>query len=155
MRKWQLLYAAGFAVVANPALASDPHLAPVAQAPASPADVPASERPGVQPAITVQVDGSESAQVQVGQLVHFAGIIQMPPDTGHVARAEWDFDGQGDFRKRSRIGGNFPTVIVTASHSFSRPGTYFPTLRVHTGHDGQTETSAPTFARVRVDVETR
>ncbi len=35
--------------------------------------------------------------MQVGQPITFTTVIEVPPDTGTVVAAEWDFEGEGTF----------------------------------------------------------
>jgi hypothetical protein len=106
----------------------------------------AKERLGVQPVVTVKANGGAIAKVKPGQAVNFAGTIEVPPGTGYVVKAEWDFDGKGEYPVSSPIAGKHATSAVTATHSFAKPGTYFPALRVYSQRDGDKETP---FARIR------
>jgi len=106
----------------------------------------AKERLGVQPVVTVKAEGRESVKVRPGQTVSFTGSIEAPPGGGNVVQAEWDFEGKGEYALSSAIKGRQPTATVTASHSFAKPGTYFPALRVYAQRDGASGTP---FARIR------
>lgn len=106
----------------------------------------AQERRGVQPVVTVTANGRDRAQVRPGQTVTFTGTVEVPPGAGHVVHAEWDFDGKGEYPLANTIKGKQPTVTVSATHSFAKPGTYFPALRVFSQRDSATGTP---FARVR------
>ena len=50
---------------------------------------------GVQPVVTLTVNGGERADVAVGESVELVGDIEVPPGAGVVVSAEWDFDGSG------------------------------------------------------------
>ncbi|MET0586919.1 MAG: hypothetical protein ABWZ75_00220 [Novosphingobium sp.] len=106
----------------------------------------AKERLGVQPVVTVTADGGAIAKVKPGQAVNLAGTIEVPPGTGYVVKAEWDFDGKGAYPEQATIEGKRSTTAVKTTHSFARPGTYFPALRVYSQRDGDKETP---FARIR------
>jgi hypothetical protein len=106
----------------------------------------AKERLGVQPVVTVKANGGEIAKVKVGQAVNFAGTIEVPPGTGYVVKAEWDFDGKGAYPVSSPISGKHAATEVKTTHSFAKPGTYFTALRVYSQRDGDKETP---FARIR------
>jgi hypothetical protein len=122
--------------------------------------VPATvaERKGVQPVVSVTVNGGARVEVAVGKPVTFSGVIEVPPGTGKVVGAEWDFEGAGTYP----IAGHFqPTdasgarATVTAIYSFSKPGTYFPALRAASQRDGDTTTPyarIENLGRVRVVV---
>ena len=116
--------------------------------------VPASanERKGIQPVVMVKANGSKRAEVKVGQIVTFTAVIDVPEHMGKVVKAVWNFEGvpndfgikNGDFHSWNFVtSGVFPitakwiainktgsTVKVTTTYKFSKPGTYFPTLRV-------------------------
>ncbi len=89
----------------------------------------AGQRKGLQPVVTLSVNGSERADVQVGEAVNFTGTIAVPPDAGSVTTANWDFTGSGDFPVKSSITQGQQTVTVSYSHTFDKPGVYFPALR--------------------------
>jgi hypothetical protein len=117
----------------------------------------AAERKGVQPVVTLKVNGQARADVTVGQLVSFSGVVEVPTDTGKVVEAEWDFEGVGDYP----VAGQLQTdpsgtrATVTATHSFSKPGTYIPALRAASQRqpDGTTYARIENLARVRVVVK--
>lgn len=103
----------------------------------------ATERKGVQPVIKLEANGSESAEVKAGQRVVFTATVEVPPNTGKVVAAEWDFDGTGDFSKvgkfKSSKGKDSP-VNLKASYIYSKPGTYFVVLRVASQREGNSKT---------------
>lgn len=105
----------------------------------------AEHRLGVQPVVTVSVGGGDRIDIAAGQSVEFTGTIEVPPGAGSVIRAEWDFEGKGDFPVQSDIQPG-TKVTVHASHTFTKPGTYFATLRGYSQRDGDTDTP---FARIR------
>ncbi|MCP5401433.1 MAG: hypothetical protein H6917_03480 [Novosphingobium sp.] len=105
----------------------------------------AESRLGVQPVVTVSAGGAGRIEVEAGQSVAFTGTIAVPPGAGSVIRAEWDFEGKGDFPVLSDVE-PAPEVTVRASHSFAAPGTYFATLRAYSQRDGDTDTP---YARIR------
>lgn len=89
----------------------------------------AAARRGIQPVVTIAANGRARAQVRPGQAVRFTGTVTAPPGTGKVVRAEWDFDGKGDYPERASVKGGSESVTVSTSHTFDKPGTYFVTLR--------------------------
>jgi len=70
--------------------------------------------------------------------------------------AKWDFDGVGTFPDAAELGDpTSETVSVTTTHTFSKPGTYFPALRVACQREGNPSTPfarSLNFGRVRVVV---
>ncbi|MFN7919428.1 MAG: hypothetical protein U0Q16_04985 [Bryobacteraceae bacterium] len=118
----------------------------------------AAERRGIQPVVALKANGSDRAEVAVGQSVTLAAVIDVPPQTGRVVAAEWSLDGGPSFTAANpsslrRVGGR---VTVTAKHSFSKPGTYFPVLRAISQREGDSQTQygrVQNLARVRVVVK--
>ena len=117
----------------------------------------AAERKGIQPVVTLAVRGAERAEVRVGEVVEFRGTIQVPPGTGKIVRAEWDFEGGGTYPVLARLGAGASAGEqrdLTASYAFPRPGTYFPVLRAASQRqpDGTPYAQVENLARVRVVV---
>ena len=82
----------------------------------------------------------------------------MPPGTGTIVAAEWDFEGTGDFPDVVPFDNeesSYTSKHITASHAFSAPGTYFPALRVTSQRLGQMNSAhgrIENLGRVRVVV---
>ena len=115
----------------------------------------AKDRKGIQPVVTLTANGGERADVRVGEPVTFAGTIEVPPGTGSVVAAEWDFDGTGTFASSSPVGEGANRVSVSITHAFDKPGTYFTALRGMSQRQGDKETlyaRIPNLGRVRVVV---
>jgi PKD domain len=117
----------------------------------------AKERAGVQPVVTVTANGKTRAVVKPGKPVKFSATVSVPPDTGKIISARWDFDGSGSF---AEIAGLPPKPAASGTfstkHSFSTSGTYFVTIKVESQRDGDPNTPfarIPNLARVRVVVE--
>jgi hypothetical protein len=107
----------------------------------------AAERRGIQPVVTVTANGGARAEVAVGKPVTFSAVIEVPPDTGRVVAAEWDFEGAGSFPVVEKLISSKKTrVTVETTRAFSKPGTYFPTLRAVSQRQGDTQTP---YARIR------
>jgi len=53
----------------------------------------------------------------------------LPPGTGRVVAAEWDFEGDGSFPVKAEVSPQ-AKLTLTARYRFTKPGTYFPALRV-------------------------
>lgn len=91
----------------------------------------AAERKGVQPTVTLSVDGRDRIDVAVGTKVDFVGFAEAPPGTAAITAAEWDFDGAGEYPfVDETIDGSSGLVNLRASHIFTEAGTFFPVLRV-------------------------
>jgi hypothetical protein len=91
-------------------------------------------------------NGAACAEVKVGEAVAFAAEIEAPPGAGPVVRAEWDFEGAGQYPLTSAFT-PAANVTVSATYAFDAPGTYFPALRATVQRDGDMERTA--FARVQ------
>ena len=119
----------------------------------------AADRGGIQPVVRLTVGGSDVIEVAVGETVEFHGVAETPPKAGTIVRAEWDFEGAGDFPLSETVptgaDGPLSRVKLTASHTFTEPGTYFPVLRVTGQRQSDSETlfgRVYNIARVRVIV---
>ena len=118
----------------------------------------AAARKGIQPTVRARANGQERADVAVGDEVELTAIIEVPPGAGTVVKAEWDFEGGGDYPVVEEYAGDASRarVEVKASHTFSRPGTYFPAVRVTSQREGDAAAGyarVQNLGRVRVVVE--
>ena len=114
----------------------------------------AEGRKGIQPVVTLAVEGGQRADVGIGDEMTFRATAQVPERTGAIVRVEWDFDGAGLFPVEESIE-VAEGVVAERRHSFDTPGTYFPTVRVAAHRDG--DVASPyariqNLARVRVVV---
>jgi hypothetical protein len=106
----------------------------------------AGQRGGVQPVATLSatagpnLSSGQRIQVAVGQPVTFTVAAQTPPGTGNIVKAEWDFEGVGTFGLSTPLTHTGPAVNLTQSHTFTKPGTYFPVVRVTSQADGNPRT---------------
>jgi hypothetical protein len=115
----------------------------------------AAERRGVQPVVTVTVDGGERADVGVGEPVELVGAVEVPPGAGVVVSAEWDFDGSGSYADAETIAPDASSLRFSRTHVFDEAGTHFVTLRVASQRSdsvGSGFGAARNLARVRVVV---
>jgi hypothetical protein len=118
----------------------------------------AKERGGIQPVVTLTANGSARADVKVGESVTFVGVAEAPPRTGAIVLAEWDFDGTGQFAEKEKVRGGdglLSEVMVTTTHTFTEPGTYFPALRITSHRQGDSKAifgRITNLGRVRVVV---
>jgi hypothetical protein len=105
----------------------------------------ASARKSIQPVVTLTVNGGARADIQVGHSVKLQAVAEAPPKSGSIVSAEWDFDGAGAYPESSKVTPN-SRVEVSTTHTYSKPGTYFPVVRVASHRNGDAKT---TFARVQ------
>ncbi|KAL2693505.1 hypothetical protein Neosp_000065 [[Neocosmospora] mangrovei] len=99
----------------------------------------ASDRRGIQPAVSLTMGGEEKAEVAIGKTVTFKIHAEVPPGTGKVVHVEWDPIGKGEYQKQD-FGKVASSVEVTIAHTYDAPGTYFPVVRVASHRSGDTET---------------
>jgi hypothetical protein len=116
----------------------------------------AAERLGVQPVVTLEANGGELAQGVVGQPVTFSATAEMPPHAGSIVAVAWDFEGAGTFATAAQVRKSSASrVSLAATHTFTKPGTYFPVVRVVGQRQGNRNTPYAriyNLARVRVVV---
>lgn len=116
----------------------------------------AAARGGIQPVVNVTASGSSRVEARVGQSVKFDGMISAPPGAGKVVLSEWDFgDGEWNYPfKNPEADGTASDLRVSASHSFTAPGTYFVTLRagIKPGGAAANMEAIPNLDQVRVVV---
>jgi hypothetical protein len=116
----------------------------------------AAQRGGIQPVVTLMANRGVRAEVATGEEVTLTGTIAVPPGTGSVVAAEWDFDGSGTFAVRSPVPKNVGSLNVSIAHRFDKPGTYFAVLRGISQRIGDPNTPyarIPNLGRVRVVVK--
>lgn len=115
----------------------------------------AAARHGLQPVVALTANGGVRAEVKVGQPVTLRGTIEVPPRTGSVIAAEWDFDGKGTYPQQAQVAPGAKKAAVATTHRFDTPGTYFVSLRGTSQRDGDRKTlygRIRNIARVRVVV---
>jgi hypothetical protein len=72
---------------------------------------------------------------------------------GAVVSAEWDFEGRGQWVPASeQIDGGSSSITATATHAYTKPGTYFPSFRVGAHRDGAKGRGEPVLNLYRVRV---
>jgi len=114
----------------------------------------AAERKGVQPVVSVQANGGSRTDAKVGETVEFRAVAEAPPNAGVIVKAEWDFEGAGEYPIVSEIKPQ-SSVAVRVKYAFSKPGTYFPALRVTLNRHGNANSpyaQVQNLGRVRVVV---
>lgn len=134
----------------------------------------AGERKGIQPVVSLKANGGKRAEVSAGQSVTFTAEVEVPQNMGKVVAAAWNFEGLQeepgkqsgwDFEKSRAfpVAGTFTAmdktgsrVVLKTTYKFTKPGTYFPTLRVasqRSGNAGTPYTRIQNLDRVRVVVK--
>lgn len=117
----------------------------------------AKERGGLQPVVHALANGGKAVRVRTGDTVTFTAEIEVPEGGGSVTGAAWDFEAENDFSHGQELemladGG----ARVKTEHRFTKPGTYFPVIRVQSNRKGMTDdiyTQCKNLDRVRVVVE--
>jgi hypothetical protein len=116
----------------------------------------AAERGGVQPVVHVTANGSNRAEVKVGEAVTLNVTAEAPPGAGTVISVKWDFDGSGSYPfTHSEVDGTAAALNLSTTHTFDRPGTYFVTALAESNRDGDINAKArrlPNLAAARVVV---
>jgi hypothetical protein len=100
----------------------------------------AAGRRGIQPVVQLTANGSERADVAVGEPVAFSALVDVPPGAGTIVAAEWDFDGSGDYQVVEAFTNedlSYTSMRLGREYAFSKPGTYFPALRATSQRLGQ------------------
>jgi hypothetical protein len=103
----------------------------------------AADRKGIQPTVIVSANNNESTEVGTGKPVTFTAIIELPENTGKIVNAAWDFEGAGSFTVEGKLITDSKTasrVTLNTTYAFSKPGTYFPALRVASQRRGDKKT---------------
>jgi len=123
----------------------------------------ANERKGIQPVVIVKANGGKRADVKVGQKVKLTATVEVPEKMGKLVTAVWNFEGlPNDFLTNKDFHGwNFDSsdafpvkaifkkgnkVTIKTTYKFTKAGTYFPTLRVASQREGDTNTP---FTRIQ------
>lgn len=119
--------------------------------------VPAAavDRKGIQPVIALTANRSERAEVAVGEPVTFDASIEVPPNSGQVIAAAWDFEGVGTYPVTEEVKVPQAKVVSSTIHAYDKPGTYFAVLRGISQRQGDSQTPygrVQNLARVRVIV---
>jgi hypothetical protein len=114
----------------------------------------AGSRQGIQPVVSLTVNGAARADISPGDDVLFRAVAEVPEGTGVIVEVAWDFDGSGRFSEPEPVGAD-PSMVVERRRSFAETGTSFPAVRVvaHRGGDASSPFARlQNLARVRVVV---
>jgi hypothetical protein len=83
--------------------------------------------------------------VAVGEAVSFEAVIEVPPGAGKIVAADWDFEAQGLYVDPAQIDAPSERLRLVVSHTYTRPGLYFPAIRAASHRTGDKLTD---YARV-------
>jgi hypothetical protein len=120
----------------------------------------AAKRGGLQPTTTLTVHSKKapkpvnSITVRKGTTVQLVVKAATPPGGGRITKVEWDFTSKQKFVK-GKLAKVSATITATASHRFTKKGTYFVVVRIssqRTGNAKEVYTQVQNLARVRVVV---
>ena len=95
----------------------------------------ANARQGIQPLVHLSVDGRDRVKIKSGQRVVFVANAKTPRRVGKITSAAWDFDGDGTYDP-ARIGAAKGRKILVGAHRFTKPGTYFVSVKVTSSRTG-------------------
>lgn len=119
--------------------------------------VDAAGRGGVQPVLSLTVNGTARADTAPGSELTFRATAEAPPGAGVIVEMWWDFDGSGRFAEGGPVAGA-PRVSLECRRAFSGPGTWFPAVRAVARLQGSARgpfARLQNVARVRVVVGDR
>jgi hypothetical protein len=94
----------------------------------------AADRRGLQPVMTFTVNGTQRAEIGVGQAVNLTARLEMPPKTGQIVQYKWTVDGKDDLP--TVVPNPQPQIEVARTLKFDKPGTYVVRLTVNAQRDG-------------------
>ncbi|ASD81405.1 hypothetical protein CRM94_25945 [Burkholderia gladioli] len=106
----------------------------------------AAGRGGIQPVVILTAMTSAGSlpsrrvEAMAGRPVILAVKAQVPPTAGKIVKVEWDFEGKGSFTDNSPLPDGRTEINLEATYVFSKPGVYFPVVRVASQRDGETTT---------------
>jgi hypothetical protein len=116
----------------------------------------ANDRNGIQATVDLKVNGGVRAEVPANQAVTFTATVEVPAGAGKVVSAEWDFEGHGTYPVSADVDTPQAQATFSATHAYSKAGTYFPVLRVTSQREGSKTTPyarIQNIARARVVVK--
>jgi hypothetical protein len=87
-------------------------------------------------------------------------VADVPAGTGKIVGAEWSFDDSKKFTQlvdlnKATYSADRSWIEFDTKVSYDKPGTYFPTVKVYSERNGDTNTSytrIPNLAKVRIVV---
>ena len=119
----------------------------------------AKQRRGVQAVVDLATPRGVRYVGKVGDEVAFVATVEVPAGGGTIVAAEWDFDGAGSYPVTSSgLDGAADRALLSASHTYTEAGTYFPAVRITTHRMGDMHTRHAlihNIGRARVVIESR
>lgn len=131
----------------------------------------AEQRRGLQPIVTAKANGRKSVVVKAGETITFTANIEVLKGTGKLVAAAWNMEGLPDSLamatgwdfehstlfpvKAKWVTNNIGSITIRTMYTFTRPGTYFPAIRVAAERNGNAlspYTRIQNLDRVRVVV---
>ncbi|MBO4887687.1 MAG: hypothetical protein J5589_05185 [Firmicutes bacterium] len=121
----------------------------------------ASRRGGMQPVVRALVSAGDTSfgkkvTVRTGERVCFETVIEMPPHAGSVTKAAWDYEKTNDWSgSEELLSQPDGTVKVVTEHVFTKPGLYYPCIKVQSQRHGDLSdifTQCKNLDRVCVEV---
>jgi hypothetical protein len=107
----------------------------------------AGQRNGLQPVLNLSVRKASGGPASTGRIdvaagrsVIFSLRATVPPGAGKIVRVEWGFNGLGSFPVHSAVAQPGSLVTMQATFTYSKPGTYFPVVRVTSQQNGNPNT---------------
>jgi hypothetical protein len=110
----------------------------------------AAKRGGIQPVVTLLSGGEIRKEIKAGEEVAFQAVIELPVGSGNLEEVTWDFEATNDFVPSGTVSAvtwdheGTGTARAETSFVFSRPGTYFPVVKV-----ASNRTPGDIFTRIR------
>lgn len=119
------------------------------------------QRGGIQPVPYATINGKERADVKPGEQVTIHVTVDVPKGTGKVVRAVWCLDGSKEFTlpvdmDQAKYSADGERVEFDQAVSYDKTGTYFPTVKVYSEREGDTQTPYTCIAnlgKVRIVVK--
>lgn len=123
--------------------------------------VDGKQRGGIQPVPYATINGKERADVKPGEQVTIHVTVDVPKGTGKVVRAVWCLDGSKEFTLpvdmgQAKYSADGERVEFDQAVSYDKTGTYFPTVKVYSEREGDTQTPYTCIAnlgKVRIVVK--
>jgi hypothetical protein len=117
-------------------------------------------RGGIQPVPYASINGKERADIKAREEVTIHVVADVPAGTGKIVGAEWSFDDSKKFTQlvdlnKATYSADRSWIEFDTKVSYDKPGTYFPTVKVYSERNGDTNTSytrIPNLAKVRIVV---
>jgi hypothetical protein len=116
----------------------------------------AEDRHGIQPVVTLTVDGAKRIEVAANRPVQFSGLIEAPAGAGSIVGAGlWFGEGQPRY-EINPIDNPKRAIEISNTHTYKSPGIYSVTLFATSqrkGNASETMTVIQNLDRVRVVVK--